>query len=161
LDREGDLGLSAETLNLIKFFNAAQFESSDAAKFIVLTTAVETLVRQVPRSNVAQHCIERFLEAIADTKRECGTSFDRDEIQRLANYVQSNVRNESISFAINKLLHEMGLGDHAKRVRQLYGQRGGIVHSGRTPALRDLAELNYIVRLIAEARLKQDGFKWG
>jgi hypothetical protein len=125
-----------------QLYNQSHFHSSDAARFIVLISAVESLADRNPRSPAAVQLIERMIQMVKD-------SINPEELESLKSGL-SNLKNESIGSTCRALVRRHCGDSAAKIFRRVYDIRSTLLHTGEPPAGTDfdveVRELDTLVR---------------
>lgn len=127
-----------------QLYNQSHFHSSDAARFLTLISAVESLAERGLRSPAAVQLIERMIQMV-------NASMNPEESEtRSLNGGLSNLKSESIGSTCRALVGRHCGDSAAKAFRHVYEIRSTLLHTGEPPAGTDLdlavRELDTLVR---------------
>jgi hypothetical protein len=121
--------LTKKQILAAQLYNQSHFHSSDAARFIVLISAVESLADRNPRSPAAVQLIERMIQMVK-------ASTNPEESESL-NSGLSNLKNESIGSTCRALVKRLCGDAPANTFRLMYEIRSTLLHTGEPPAGTD------------------------
>ena len=138
-----------------QLYNQSHFQSSDAARFLTLISAIEALVERHRRAPATVAFVNRVIENVA-------TTGDLEESERKALIDGlGNLKRESISSACRRLVRTH-CGDPAvEDFTRAYGIRGELLHNGEPSPETDLAvELLHLDPLVRRLVVHHVSSSW-
>jgi hypothetical protein len=134
-----DKALTKKQTLAAQLYNQSHFQSSDAARFITLISAIEALAEQHRRASATIALVNCMIE-------EAATAGNLEESERKALTDDlGNLKRESISSACRRLVRTHCGAPAVEAFTRAYGIRGKLLHNGEPPSETNIATEAYLL----------------
>jgi hypothetical protein len=127
-----DKALTKKQTLAAQLYSQAHFQSSDAARFLTLISAIEALAERQRRAPATVALIERMIEKAATT-----SDLEESERKSLTDGL-GNLKRESIGSACRRLVRTHCGDPTMDAFTRAYGVRGELLHNGEPSPETDL-----------------------